>query len=46
MSERQELQNRVHDFCKSIGVKYRIKENNQHQQKYRKFANKDFKGIL
>jgi len=45
MSERQDLQNKVHDFCKKIGVRYRIKENNQHQQKYRKKANEDFKGM-
>jgi hypothetical protein len=45
MSERQELQNKVHEFCDAIGVKYRIKENNQWQQKYRKNANEKYKGL-
>lgn len=45
MSEKSELQNAVHEFCDAIGVKYRIKENNQWQQKYRKNANEKYKGI-
>ena len=45
MSEKTELQNRVHELCDELGIKYRIKENNQWQQKYRSMANKKYKGI-
>jgi len=45
MSEKTDLQNKVHQFCDTLGIKYRIKENNQHQQKYRKYANEKYKGI-
>ena len=45
MSEKTELQNKVHKLCDELGIKYRIKENNQWQQKYRSMANKKYKGI-
>lgn len=45
MTEKNDLQNAVHEFCDELGIKYRIKENNQWQQKYRKKANEKYAGL-
>lgn len=45
MSERSEIQNMVHKLCDHLKIKYRIRENNQWQQKYRARSNKKYDGI-
>jgi hypothetical protein len=35
----------VHEYLDDLGIKYIIRENNQHQQKYRHKATKKYDGI-
>ena len=45
MSERKNLQLVIHEFLLMNKIKFIMRENNQHQQKYRHTATKKYDGI-
>jgi hypothetical protein len=45
MNEKKEIQMPVHKYLDKLHIKYFTRENNQHQQKYRRTGNQKYKGF-